>query len=142
MAEEAQNILGLTAENLDTETRSWGKDETFLHAEPLAVKLRAVSEKYGLDDSDPEVRELISHATQERLKDLVEKLSVIAEHRTEPLRVSSCQFYDRPPGSNSASYRIIHSSNKRPTIELSCVFWRSCRRKNTSKRKSARRKPC
>jgi len=43
--------------------------------------------KYGLDEPPPEVAALISHATEERLKTLLEKLSVIAEHRLDVIKV-------------------------------------------------------
>lgn len=45
--------------------------------------------RYGLEDASPEVVALVSHAVQERLKTLVEKLGIIAEHRLEQLKVSS-----------------------------------------------------
>ena len=54
----------------------------------LAVK------RYELTDCSPEVVSLISHAVQERLKTLVEKLGVIAEHRQEQFKV--CFFSDNP----------------------------------------------
>lgn len=42
---------------------------------------------YGLEEPNQEVAALISHATQERLKNLVEKLAVIAEHRIDFIKV-------------------------------------------------------
>lgn len=42
--------------------------------------------KYGFGDPSPDVVSLISHATQERLKTILEKLSVIAEHRMEVVK--------------------------------------------------------
>lgn len=42
---------------------------------------------YGLEEPNQEVAALISHATQERLKNLVEKLAVIAEHRIDLIKV-------------------------------------------------------
>lgn len=43
--------------------------------------------RYELTDCSQEVVALISHAVQERLKTLVEKLGVIAEHRQEQFKV-------------------------------------------------------
>lgn len=44
--------------------------------------------KHGLEEPSSEVAALISHATQERLKTLVEKLAVIAEHRIDLNKVN------------------------------------------------------
>ena len=46
-----------------------------------------VAAKYGIEDVAPEVAAMISHATEERLKNLLEKLSVIAEHRLDVIKV-------------------------------------------------------
>jgi hypothetical protein len=43
--------------------------------------------KHGLEEPSSEVAALISHATQERLKNVVEKLAVIAEHRIDLIKV-------------------------------------------------------
>ena len=40
----------------------------------------------GLESPSAEVLNLISHATQERLKNLVSKLSVVAEHRLDVIK--------------------------------------------------------
>jgi transcription initiation factor TFIID subunit 4 len=41
-----------------------------------------------MDDMPPDVVNLISHATEERLRSLLEKLAVVAEHRLEIYKVS------------------------------------------------------
>lgn len=41
----------------------------------------------GVMEVGPEVVAVVSHATQERLRTLIEKLSVMAEHRTVSLTV-------------------------------------------------------
>ncbi|CAA9995286.1 unnamed protein product [Nesidiocoris tenuis] len=81
LAEESQRILGST-EFVGTQIRSC-KDDIFLHSVPLMNKIAAIARKHGLDEPTSDVALLISHATQERLKDLVEKLAIIAEHRTD-----------------------------------------------------------
>lgn len=43
--------------------------------------------QHGLEESSSEVAALISHATQERLRNVVEKLAVIAEHRIDLIKV-------------------------------------------------------
>lgn len=42
-----------------------------------------IASRHGLEEPSSEVAALVSHATQERLKTLVEKLAVIAEHRID-----------------------------------------------------------
>jgi transcription initiation factor TFIID subunit 4 len=53
----------------------------------LQSRIKATASKYGLEDSAPEVAAMISHATEERLKNLLEKLSVIAEHRLDVIKI-------------------------------------------------------
>lgn len=86
LAEETQRILGST-EMIGTQIRSC-KDEIFLQQGPLQAKIRQISAKHGLEEPSNEVMALISHATQERLKNLIEKLAVIAEHRIDVIKVS------------------------------------------------------
>ena len=47
----------------------------------------------GLEEPNADVAALISHATQERLKNFVEKLAVIAEHRMDIIKVSPSLAY-------------------------------------------------
>ena len=42
---------------------------------------------HGLDDVPADVVTLISHATQERLRNMLEKLATVAEHRLEIYKV-------------------------------------------------------
>ncbi|XP_034946666.1 transcription initiation factor TFIID subunit 4-like isoform X2 [Chelonus insularis] len=85
LAEESQRILGST-EFVGTQIRSC-KDEIFLHLAPLQQRIKQIVSSYGLEEPNHEVAALISHATQERLKNLVEKLAVIAEHRIDLIKV-------------------------------------------------------
>lgn len=86
LAEESQRILGST-EFIGSQMRSC-KDEVFLNLPLLQSKIRAIVAKHGLEEPSNEVSVLISHATQERLKNIVEKLAVIAEHRIDIIKVS------------------------------------------------------
>lgn len=81
LAEETQRILGST-ELIGTQIRSC-KDDLYLHSTPLMHKISQIASRHGLDDPTSDVASLVSHATQERLKTLVEKLAVIAEHRID-----------------------------------------------------------
>lgn len=86
LAEESQRILGST-EMIGTQIRSC-KDEVFLHMPALQAKIRSIVARHGLEEPNNEVAVLVSHACQERLKNIVEKLAVIAEHRIDIIKVS------------------------------------------------------
>ncbi|XP_017028203.1 transcription initiation factor TFIID subunit 4 isoform X1 [Drosophila kikkawai] len=85
LAEESQRILGCT-ENIGTQIRSC-KDEVFLNLPALQARIRAITSEAGLDEPAQDVAVLISHACQERLKNIVEKLAVIAEHRIDVIKL-------------------------------------------------------
>lgn len=85
LAEESQRILGST-EFVGTQIRSC-KDEIFLNLPVLQQRIRAQLAKHGLDEPGSEVGVLVSHACQEHLKSILEKLAVIAEHRIDILKV-------------------------------------------------------
>jgi len=82
LAEEATRMATDTILT-STALRSCGKDETFLQTGRLHERVARLCRERGLDEPPPEVINLVSHATQERLKTLLEKLSVIAEHRLD-----------------------------------------------------------
>jgi len=84
LQEEANKILGST-DNVGTVIRSC-KDETFLQTGLLHQRISKICRDKGLEAPSPEVIGLISHATQDRLKTLVSKLSVIAEHRLDIIK--------------------------------------------------------
>lgn len=85
LAEESQRILGCT-ENIGTQIRSC-KDEVFLNLPALQARIRAITAERGLEEPSQDVAVLISHACQERLKNIVEKLAVIADHRIDVIKV-------------------------------------------------------
>lgn len=86
LAEESQRILGCT-ENIGTQIRSC-KDEVFLNLPTLQARLRNAALAEGLEEPSQDVAVLLSHACQERLKTIVEKLVVIAEHRIDVIKVT------------------------------------------------------
>ncbi|XP_033124736.1 transcription initiation factor TFIID subunit 4B-like [Anneissia japonica] len=88
LMEENARILATNSELIGTQIRSC-KDETFLGAKPLHTKISTMCAKHGLGEVTAEVVNLISHATQQRLKDLVEKLDVASLHRTEIYKTDS-----------------------------------------------------
>lgn len=55
----------------------------------MCFVVSSTAKKQGLDDISSDVANLVSHATQERLRDLLEKLDTIAEHRIEIYKVSN-----------------------------------------------------
>lgn len=84
LAEETQRILGST-EFVGTQIRSC-KEEYFLNMGALQYRMRQALLKHGLEDATSEVAAVISHACQERIKNLVEKLAIITEHRLEMVK--------------------------------------------------------
>jgi len=84
LAEESQRILGST-DNVGSVIRSC-KDETFLQTGLLHQRITRICKEKGLEAPSQEVINLVSHATQDRLKTLVSKLSVIAEHRLDIIK--------------------------------------------------------
>ncbi|XP_059140891.1 transcription initiation factor TFIID subunit 4-like isoform X3 [Physella acuta] len=89
LSEESKNILATTnADFIGAQMRSC-KDEIFLAASPLHKKISTIAKKYGIEDISPAVVNIVSHATQERLRDMVSKLSTIAEHRVEIYKMDS-----------------------------------------------------
>lgn len=56
----------------------------------MQSRLRAAAAKHELEEPSAEVAGLISHAVHERLKNLVEKLAVVAQHRIDLIKVIRC----------------------------------------------------
>jgi hypothetical protein len=59
------------------------KEERFLNVNLLHKKFVEMARKYKLDDVATEVGSLISHACQEYMKNLLEKLDIVAQHRLD-----------------------------------------------------------
>ncbi|XP_072321994.1 transcription initiation factor TFIID subunit 4-like isoform X2 [Eucyclogobius newberryi] len=80
--EESARILATNSELVGTQIRSC-KDEAFLHPGLLHRRILETAKKYGVTEVPMEAVTFISHATQSRLRTMVEKVSVIAQHRLD-----------------------------------------------------------
>ncbi|KFP88530.1 Transcription initiation factor TFIID subunit 4B, partial [Acanthisitta chloris] len=78
--EENMCILAANSEVTGTVLRSCA-DEPFLSSEALKKKILNIGKRHDIMELNSDVVNLISHATQERLRGLLEKLTVIAQHR-------------------------------------------------------------
>merc|ERR1712150_37451 len=59
------------------------KDEKFLNILILHKKFVDCAKKYKLDDVNGDVATLVSHATQEYLRNIIAKLNVVTQHRLD-----------------------------------------------------------
>ncbi|KFQ03966.1 Transcription initiation factor TFIID subunit 4B, partial [Leptosomus discolor] len=80
LSEESVCILATNSEVIGTVIRSCA-DEPFLSSEALQKKILNIGKRHDIMELNSDVVNLISHATQERLRGLLEKLTVIAQHR-------------------------------------------------------------
>lgn len=80
--EENARILATSSELVGTMIRSC-KDESFLPTGHLHRRVLDMARKVGVTEVPLDVVNLISHATQSRLRLLLEKVSAVAQHRTD-----------------------------------------------------------
>ncbi|XP_029909302.1 transcription initiation factor TFIID subunit 4-like isoform X2 [Myripristis murdjan] len=80
--EENARILATSSELVGTKIRSC-KDEAFLPTGLLHRRILETAKKLGVTEVPVEVVNYISHATQSRLRSLLEKVSAVAQHRTD-----------------------------------------------------------
>ncbi|XP_015220214.2 transcription initiation factor TFIID subunit 4 [Lepisosteus oculatus] len=80
LSEESARILATNSELVGTLTRSC-KDEAFLFTSSLHRRILDIGKKYGITELGPEVVNFVSHATQQRLQNVIEKVSEIAQQR-------------------------------------------------------------
>lgn len=80
--EENARILATSSELVGTKIRSC-KDESFLPTGLLHRRILDTAKKLGVTEVPLEVVNFISHATQSRLRSLLEKVSAVAQHRTD-----------------------------------------------------------
>ncbi|XP_039987956.1 transcription initiation factor TFIID subunit 4-like isoform X2 [Xiphias gladius] len=80
--EENARILATSSELVGTKIRSC-KDESFLPTGLLHRRILDTAKKLGVTEVPLDVVNFISHATQSRLRSLLEKVSAVAQHRTD-----------------------------------------------------------
>ncbi|KAG8176557.1 hypothetical protein JTE90_010769 [Oedothorax gibbosus] len=82
LVEESQRILATNSELIGSQIRSCKDDNHFLSS-ALHRKILQIAKKHGLEEVKSDVVDLVSHAAENRLKSLIERLSTVAEHRCE-----------------------------------------------------------
>ncbi|NXX50196.1 TAF4B factor, partial [Tricholaema leucomelas] len=80
VAEESRCILATGSEFVGAVIHSCA-DEPFLSSEALQKKILKIGKRHDIVELNSDVVNLISQATQQRLRGLLEKLTVIAQHR-------------------------------------------------------------
>ncbi|TSK38381.1 Transcription initiation factor TFIID subunit 4 [Bagarius yarrelli] len=80
--EESARILATNSELVGTQIRSC-KDEAFLPTGLLHRRILETAKKFGVTDVHLEAVNFIAHATQTRLRTVLEKVSFIAQHRMD-----------------------------------------------------------
>ncbi|XP_051808091.1 transcription initiation factor TFIID subunit 4-like [Acanthochromis polyacanthus] len=80
--EENARILATSSELVGTKIRSC-KDESFLPTGLLHRRILDTAKKLGVTEVPLEVVNFVSHATQSRLRSLLERVSAVAQHRTD-----------------------------------------------------------
>ncbi|XP_040291727.1 transcription initiation factor TFIID subunit 4 isoform X2 [Bufo bufo] len=80
LSEESARILATNSELVGTLTRSC-KDETFLLPALLQRRILEIGKKHGITEIHPDVVGYVSHATQQRLQNIVEKISETAQQK-------------------------------------------------------------
>ncbi|XP_046905981.1 transcription initiation factor TFIID subunit 4B [Hypomesus transpacificus] len=87
LSEENARILATDSAMVGSVVQSC-RDEPFLPPGPLLTRILHAGEAVGVcvREVGPDVVNLVSHATQERLRGLLEKVSVVAQHRKIALK--------------------------------------------------------
>ncbi|XP_019951836.2 transcription initiation factor TFIID subunit 4 isoform X2 [Paralichthys olivaceus] len=80
LSEESARILATNSDLVGTVTRSC-KDEAFLSTSSLTRRALEIGKKFGVSELGSDVINFISHATQQRLQCLLEKVSVVAQQK-------------------------------------------------------------
>nr|XP_033482851.1 transcription initiation factor TFIID subunit 4 isoform X2 [Epinephelus lanceolatus] len=80
LSEESANILATNSGLVGAVTHSC-KDEAFLSCAVLQRRMQEIGRRHGVTDLGAEVVNFVSHATQQRLQNLLEKVSQVAQQR-------------------------------------------------------------
>ncbi|KAE8598632.1 hypothetical protein XENTR_v10016882 [Xenopus tropicalis] len=81
LSEESACILAANSELVGAVIRSC-KDEPFLFTSALQNRILDIGKRHDIKELNSDVMNLVSHATQERLRGLIEKLTLAAQHRS------------------------------------------------------------
>ncbi|MEQ2208346.1 hypothetical protein XENOCAPTIV_025673 [Xenoophorus captivus] len=92
--EENARILATSSELVGTKIRSC-KDESFLPPGLLHRRILDSAKKLGVTEVPLDVVNLISHATESRLRSLLEKASMIAQHRADGAKPAFIVLFTR-----------------------------------------------
>ncbi|KAJ6662154.1 hypothetical protein lerEdw1_012619 [Lerista edwardsae] len=84
--EESACILAANSEAVGTLIRSCS-EELLLFSDALEKKILDIGKRHDITEVNSDVLNLISHATLERLRGLLDKLTIIAQHRTMTYKV-------------------------------------------------------
>ncbi|EPY79134.1 TATA binding protein associated factor 4b-like protein [Camelus ferus] len=87
LSEENACILATNSELVGSLVQSC-KDEPFLFIGALQKRILDIGKKHDITELNSDAVNLISHATQERLRGLLEKLTTIAQHRMTTYKAS------------------------------------------------------
>ncbi|KAJ8419095.1 hypothetical protein AAFF_G00005940 [Aldrovandia affinis] len=85
MSEENARILATNSELVGSVIRSC-RDDPFILTAILQKRLMETGRRHGITDVSSDAVDLVSHATQARLRELLEKLTVVAQHRKSSLK--------------------------------------------------------
>ncbi|GAA6221820.1 transcription initiation factor TFIID subunit 4-like [Lates japonicus] len=85
LSEESANILATNSGLVGAVTHSC-KDEAFLSCALLQRRMLEIGRRYGVTDLGAEVVNYVSHATQQRLQNLLEKVSQVAQQKNVNLK--------------------------------------------------------
>ncbi|TKS77815.1 TFIID subunit 4 RNA polymerase II [Collichthys lucidus] len=91
LSEESARILATNSELVGAVTRSC-KDETFLSTSLLTRRALEIGKKFGVSELGTDVINYISHATQQRLQNLLEKVSQVALQKNTTFKVEDERF--------------------------------------------------
>ncbi|CAL8339547.1 unnamed protein product [Lota lota] len=80
LTEESARILATNSELVGAVTRSC-KDEAFLSTAMLQSRMVEIGKKFGVTELGIDVVTYVSHATQQRLQNLLEKVTQVAQHK-------------------------------------------------------------
>uniref|UniRef100_A0AAR2JYK6 TAFH domain-containing protein n=1 Tax=Pygocentrus nattereri TaxID=42514 RepID=A0AAR2JYK6_PYGNA len=85
LSEESDRILATNSELVGVVTRSC-KDEPFLYTGSLQRRILEIGKKYGITEVGSDVISIVSHAAQQRLQNLLEKVTQVAQQKNVPYK--------------------------------------------------------